>query len=227
MGIESPLPLYPSIVLGSAEVTPYEIARAFSVLANSGLRATPLSIIEVFDRPGNPIERNPLEVEQVISPEAAYMVTHLMEGVLDHGTARRARGMGFKLPAAGKTGTTNDYRDAWFLGFTPNLLTVVWVGFDQRTDLNLAGSAAALPIWTDFMKKATAVAPATPFLPPPGIVLARIDPASGLLATPDCPRSLEEAFFEGQQPASLCPLHSHWGEFPLPSAYPSYDNRTY
>jgi penicillin-binding protein 1B len=221
MGIESPLPLFPSIVLGSAEVTPYEVARAFTVLANSGLRATPLSIVEVFDRQGNPIERNPLEVEQVITPEVAYMVTHLMEGVLDRGTARRARGMGFKRPAAGKTGTANDYRDAWFLGFTPTLLTVVWVGFDERPDLNLSGSEAALPIWTEFMKKATAGLPDTPFLPPPGIVLARIDPASGLLATADCPRSLEEAFFEGQQPASLCPLHSRWGEFPFPNDYPS------
>ncbi len=226
MGIESPLPLYPSIVLGSAEVTPYEVARAFSVLANSGLRATPLSVINVFDRQGNSIERNPLEVEQVITPEVAYMVTHLMEGVLDRGTGRRARSMGFTRPAAGKTGTTNDYRDAWFLGFTPDLLTVVWVGFDGRTDLNLAGSEAALPIWTEFMKKATSGFPETTFLPPPGIVLARIDPASGQLATPDCPRSLEEAFFEGQQPASLCPLHSHWGEFPLPNDYPT-DQQVY
>jgi penicillin-binding protein 1B len=218
MGIESPLPLFPSIVLGSAEVTPYEVARAFSVLANSGLRATPLSIVEVFDRLGNPIERHPLEVEQVISPDTAYLLTHLMEGVIDHGTGRRARSMGFSRPAAGKTGTTNDYRDAWFLGFTPNLLTVVWVGFDERTDLNLSGSEAALPIWTEFMKRATAGTPPTPFLPPPGVAIARIDPASGLLATPDCPRSLDEAFYDGQQPTSLCPLHSHWGDYHRPDA---------
>jgi penicillin-binding protein 1B len=223
MGIESPLPLFPSIVLGSAEVTPYEVARAFSVLANSGLRATPLSIVEVFDRRGTPIERNPLEVEQVVSPEAAYLLTHLMEGVFDRGTAQRARGLGFTRPAAGKTGTTNDYRDAWFVGFTPNLLTVVWVGFDQRTDLNLSGSQAALPIWTDFMKQATAGYPPSPFMAPPGVVLARIDPLSGLLAAPDCPRTIEEAFFEGQQPATLCPLHSGWNLYPQADPYPSYD----
>lgn len=223
MGIESPLPLYPSIVLGSAELTPYEVARAFSVLANGGLRASPRSVVGVFDRQGNAIERNPLEVEQVISPEVAYLVTHLMEGVLDHGTGRRARSMGFSPPAAGKTGTTNDYRDAWFVGFTPNLLTVVWVGFDSRPDLNLSGSEAALPIWTEFMKRATAGIPPTPFLPPPGVVLARVDPSSGLLATPDCPRAIEEAFLEGQQPSSLCPVHATWGTYPEPSAYPSYE----
>jgi penicillin-binding protein 1B len=204
-------------------VTPYEGARAFSVLANSGLRATPLSIVEVFDRRGNPIERNPLEVEQVVSPEAAYLLTHLMEGVLDRGTAQRARGLGFTRPAAGKTGTTNDYRDAWFVGFTPNLLTVVWVGYDHRTDLNLSGSQAALPIWIEFMKKATAGSPPSPFLAPPGVVLARIDPVSGLLATPDCPRSMEEAFFEGQQPSSLCPLHSGWNFAPQPGEYPEHE----
>jgi penicillin-binding protein 1B len=220
LGIESPLPLFPSIVLGSAEVTPYEVARAFSVLANSGLRARPISIVEVFDRQGIPIERNPLEVEQIIAPETAYLLNHLMEGVLDRGTGRRARSMGFDLPAAGKTGTTNDYRDAWFVGFTPNLLTVVWIGFDHRTDLNLSGSEAALPIWTEFMKPATAGMPPTPFLPPPGAVLVRIDPASGQLATPDCPRSMDEAFYEGQQPTSPCPLHS-WGDYSMPSAYPA------
>jgi penicillin-binding protein 1B len=226
MGIESPLPLYPSIVLGSAEVTPYEIARAFSVLANSGLRARPISIVDVFDRQGTPIERNPLEVEQIIAPDTAYLLIHLMEGVIDHGTGQRARAMGFDLPAAGKTGTTNDYRDAWFVGFTPNLLTVVWVGFDQRTDLNLSGAEAALPIWTEFMKRATAGSPPTPFLPPPGVVLTRIDPASGQLATPDCPRSIDEAFYEGQQPTTPCSLHS-WSEYPIPSAYPPAVEETY
>lgn len=210
MGIESPLPPYPSIVLGTAEVTPMEVASAYSVLANSGLRARPLSIREVFDRRGERIERRPVEIEQVVSPEAAYLVTHLMEGVIDRGTAGRARRMGFRRPAAGKTGTTDDYRDAWFAGFTPNLLAVVWVGFDQRTDLKLAGSEAALPIWTEFMKKATAGLPASGFTPPPGVAVVRIDPASGQLATERCPQTLDEAFYRGQEPTTPCPLHSGW-----------------
>lgn len=221
MGIESPLPPYPSVILGSAEVTPFEVSRAFSVLANEGLRAVPLSIRKVLDRQGSPIERRPVEVEQVISPETAFLVTHLMEGVLDRGTARRARTMGFDRPAAGKTGTTDDYRDAWFVGFTPDLLAVVWVGFDHRTDLRLAGGEAALPLWVEFMKKATADQAPMPFTPPPGIAMANIDPASGQLATSACPEQMEEAFYEGQQPIGYCPLHSagHFGEeLPQPTA---------
>jgi penicillin-binding protein 1B len=207
MGIRSPLPPYPSVVLGAAEVSPLEVAQAFSVLANGGLGTSPLSIKKVFDRHGLPVERHPIQVERVVSPETAYMVTHIMEGVLDSGTGRGARTRGFTLPAAGKTGTTNDYRDAWFVGFTPNLVAVVWVGFDQKRPLNLAGSEAALPIWTEFMKRATAGRPAAPFIAPPGIVTERIDPLSGLLATPACPRTLDEAFFGGQEPTTFCPLH--------------------
>src|SRR5262245_45431686 len=132
-----------------------------------------------------------------------------MEGVLDRGTGRAARSRGFTRPAAGKTGTTNDYRDAWFVGFTPELLTVVWVGFDERRPLNLAGGEAALPIWTDFMKEATAGLPVNPFVPPPGVTLVRIDPLSGGLATPNCPQTIEEAFYADQEPTVPCPLHAH------------------
>jgi penicillin-binding protein 1B len=208
MGIRSPLPPYPALVLGAAEVSPLEVAQAFSALANGGLGATPLSIKKVVDRGGAPVERNPVHVDRVVSPETAFLVTHLMEGVLDAGTGRGARQRGFMLPAAGKTGTTNDYRDAWFVGFTPNLLAVVWVGFDEKRPLDLAGAEAALPIWTEFMKAATAGRPVTPFIAPPGIVLARIDPMSGLLATPACPRSFEEAFYAGTEPTAPCPLHA-------------------
>jgi penicillin-binding protein 1B len=110
-------------------------------------------------------------------------------------------------PAAGKTGTTNDYADAWFAGFTPDLLVVVWVGFDHRRSLQLTGGQAALPIWTEFMTQATAgVAPA-PFVPPPGVVVVRIDPSSGALATPLCPQTLDEAFYAGDEPTTPCPLH--------------------
>lgn len=221
MGIESPLPPYPSIVLGSAEVTPFEVAKAFSVLANGGMQATPVSIRKVFNRDGEPIERHPIEVQQIIAPETAYLVTHMMEGVMQRGTARRAKDLGFTRPAAGKTGTTDDYRDAWFVGFTPNLLAVVWVGFDHRTDLNLSGGEAALPMWVDFMKRASADQPEIPFVPPPGAVVVRIDPASGQLATPDCPSSFEEAFFEGQEPVSPCPLHSAWRWESHPDAEPA------
>ncbi len=208
MGISTPLPPYPSVVLGAAEVTPFEVAQAFSVLANSGLRAEPLSVKKVIDRGGLPIERKPVQVEQVLSPDTGYLVTHLMEGVLDYGTGNGARKRGFKRPAAGKTGTTNDYRDAWFVGFTPDLLAVVWVGFDQKRPINLAGGEAALPIWTEFMKQATAGMPETSFVPPPGVALVTIDPLSGELATPACTERLDEAFYNGDEPTTPCPLHA-------------------
>ena len=208
MGINSPLPPYPSVVLGAAEVTPFEVAQAFSALANSGLRTTPQSIKKVLDRAEQPIARNPMQADQVVSPETAYLVMHLMEGVMDYGTGHPARKRGFLRPAAGKTGTTNDYGDAWFAGFTPDLLAVVWVGFDHRRSLNLAGAEAALPIWTEFMKQATAGLPANAFVPPPGVTLVRIDPFSGQLATSRCPETLEEAFYDGTEPTAPCPLHA-------------------
>lgn len=214
MGISSPLPPYPSVVLGAAEVTPFEVAQAFSVLASSGLRAEPLSVKKVIDRGGLPIERKPVQVEQVISPDTAYLVTHLMEGVLDYGTGSGARKRGFKRPAAGKTGTTNDYRDAWFVGFTPDLLAVVWVGFDQKRPINLAGGEAALPIWTEFMKQATTSMPESTFVPPPGVSLVSIDPLSGQLATPACTERLDEAFYKGDEPTTPCPLHTPQTETP-------------
>jgi len=130
-----------------------------------------------------------------------------MEGVVDRGTARAVRGAGITFPSAGKTGTTNDGRDAWFIGFTPDLLAVVWVGFDRDDVLGLSGAEAALPIWIDFMKAANAGRPSTPFLVPPGIRTAWIDPASGVLATSRCPTRFEEFFFEGEAPTERCPLH--------------------
>lgn len=207
MGIRSDLPHYPSLVLGAVEVTPLEIAQAYAVLANQGLRATPLAVVAVVDREGQVVERKPIEVERAIPAETAYLVTHLMEGVLDRGTGAGARSRGFRRHAAGKTGTTNDARDAWFAGFTSDLLAVVWVGFDDNRPFGLAGAQAALPLWTEFMKKATAAEPDMPFLPPPGVTVVQIDPLSGRLATPACPNPIDEAFLEGDEPSQPCPLH--------------------
>src|SRR5262249_48753230 len=142
MGIESTLPPYPSVVLGAVEVTPLEVAQAYAVIANQGLKASLRASSKVVDRNGQIVERRPLAVERVVSPEASYLVTHLMEGVLDNGTGRGVRELGFTRPAAGKTGTTNDARDAWFGGFTPDLLAVVWVGFDDGDALGLTGAEA-------------------------------------------------------------------------------------
>jgi membrane carboxypeptidase/penicillin-binding protein len=166
LGIQSPLPAVPSLALGSAEVTPLEVAVAYSTLANGGVRTRPLAVKLVMDQSGKPLEKRDVRVEQVINPQLAYMMNYLLKGVLDRGTAVAARRMGFTRPAAGKTGTTNDYKDAWFVGYTPDLLAVVWVGFDGQSKLNLSGAEAALPIWTEFMKSATASMPVTDFISP-------------------------------------------------------------
>ncbi len=215
LGIESPLPGVPSLVLGAAEVTPFEIGRVFAAFANGGVRAEPLAVRRVLDRSGVPLERRQVEVEAVLPADTSFLITHMLAGVLDRGTARAARSLGFRLPAAGKTGTTNDYRDAWFAGYTPNLLAVVWVGFDDNQPVGLAGAQAALPIWVDFMKEATAGQPALAFEPPPQVQLVPIDPSSGGLATPQCPETLIEAFYLGLAPTEPCPLHR---ELPTPDA---------
>ncbi|MGE0682260.1 MAG: PBP1A family penicillin-binding protein [Candidatus Binatia bacterium] len=199
LGFVSPLPLYPSMVLGSAEATPYEVAVAFSTLANQGIRVTPKPINRVMNQDGETLERRSIHVEQVIPPDVAYMVTHLMEGVIEHGTARRARRMGFVRPAAGKTGTTNDYGDAWFAGFTPDLVAVVWVGFDHRESLKLSGGRAALPIWTEFMKHATEGQAITCFSPPPGIRIGWGVAEYEGNPTHSCPTAEEEAFYANEE----------------------------
>jgi penicillin-binding protein 1B len=216
-GITSPLPAVPSVVLGAAEVTPFEIAQVYAVLANQGLRASARAITKVVDRQGQVVERHPLAVERAASPEATFLVTYLMKGVLDRGTGHAARTRGFTRPAAGKTGTTNDGRDAWFAGFTPDLVAVVWVGFDDGEPLGMTGAEAALPIWTAFMKTATAGSPPADFIPPAGIALVRIDPYTGGIATVRCPETVIEAFPRGREPTAPCPLHSDTASPTAPS----------
>jgi penicillin-binding protein 1B len=207
LGIQSSLPVVPSLALGAAEVTPLEVAVAFSTLANNGVRTHPLAVKQVLDPSARVLEKRDVRVEKVLSPQIAFLMNHLLKGVLDRGTGDLARRWGFTRPAAGKTGTTNDYKDAWFVGYTPDLLAVVWVGFDNQSKLGLSGAQAALPIWTEFMKQATAGAPVTDFVPPPGIKIVEIDPLSGQQATPNCPYILREAFLEGDEPTTTCPLH--------------------
>ncbi len=207
LGIETTLPALPSLALGGVEVTPLEVAVAFSTLANNGVRTRPLSVKQVMDPAGRVLEKRDVRVEKVVSPQVAFMINQLLKGVFERGTAESARRLGFTRPAAGKTGTTNDNKDSWFVGYTPDLLAVVWVGFDNQSKLGLTGAQAALPIWTEFMKQATAGMPVSDFLPPPGIRIVDIDPLSGQLATPNCPNVVHEAFQEGDEPRGTCPLH--------------------
>jgi penicillin-binding protein 1A len=158
-----------SIALGSAEVTPLEISVAYSALANKGLRPDPIFVSSISDSDGNPLEKNPPHLDQVIPPETAYLVTSILQDVVKNGTGRRAQGL--DRPTAGKTGTTNDLHDAWFAGYTPELLCVVWVGFDNKVPLGRfeTGGRVAAPIWKAFMTEALAKIPAGEFPVPDGL----------------------------------------------------------
>lgn len=207
LGMGSDLGVYPSIVLGGHPVPLLDMAKVFGVFAAGGMRATPLSVRKVVASGGDVVEGNSVEVRRVVPATDAYLVTHMLEGVMERGTGATARRKGFKHPAAGKTGTSNDYKDAWFVGFTPNLLCAVWVGFDEAASMGLAGSEAALPIWTDFMRQALADAPHDSFEVPPGVALVDIDKKTGEVARPDCPKQIREAFLEGEQPGEYCSEH--------------------
>jgi len=207
LGVGTPPQPYPSIALGVFEATPLEVATAYTIFTNNG-QVRPLHGVRSLLVDGNEVDPPPLPAgPQVAKPETTYLVTSMMQSVLDEGTGASARAAGFKLEAAGKSGTTNDQRDAWFVGFTPELLTVVWVGIDDNTALGMTGSQAALPIWTSFMTRALAGRGGTSFQIPDGLVFADIDPDSGGLAMPSCPKIRHEAFLPGTVPTVGCPLH--------------------
>jgi penicillin-binding protein 1A len=191
-----------SLALGTATVTPIELANGYATFASGGLFGEP-RLVTAFGNEPNPAP----ELKQAIRPETAYVAVSLMRSVVEAGTARSAAPK-LKRPAAGKTGTTDEDRDAWFIGFTPELLAAVWVGFDEKRVLGRGeeGARTALPIWTEFMIKALASTGVSDFAQPPGIVVARIDPATGLLPAPGSD-GIEEVFLDGTAPAdSAAPL---------------------
>ncbi len=206
IGTQDQVKPYPSVALGVVELTPLEVAEAYTVFPNNGTIKKLRSIIRVLssDQEATPkIEPGP----NVARSSAAFLVTHMLRSVLNDGTGASARTAGFTLDAAGKSGTTNDLRDAWFVGFTPELLTVVWVGLDDNQPLGLSGSQAALPIWTSFMMKALAGRPNRGFEAPGGVSFVEIDRDTGKIATPTCPRVTLEAFLSGTEPLASCELH--------------------
>ncbi len=207
LGVGNPPKAYPSIALGVFEATPFEIATAYTLFPNNGV-IRPLRNILNVTRGGKDVTKHATAApRRVARPDTTFLVTNMMRSVLDGGTAATARSAGFTLEAAGKTGTTNDLRDAWFVGFTPDLLTVVWVGFDDNQPVGLSGARAALPIWTQFMKTALAGHASVPFDAPEGISFVDIDADTGKLATPACPRVFHEAFLAGTEPTQACDLH--------------------
>jgi penicillin-binding protein 1B len=206
VGITDQVKPYPSVALGIIELTPLEVAEAYTVFANRGTLKKLRSIINITgdeDAVKPKLEAGP----NVARPATAFLVTHMMRSVLNEGTGAAARANGFTADAAGKSGTTNDLRDAWFVGFTPELLTVVWVGLDNNQPLGMSGAQAALPIWTAFMKNAVAGRAGSTFDSPEGVSFVEIDRDTGKTATPICPRVTNEAFLSGTEPLSACELH--------------------
>jgi len=201
----------PSLALGSYEVTPLDLAGAYTVFANHGVWVKPTTIESVRAADGSTlIDQQPV-TRQAMDPRVAYITLNMMQEVLRSGTGATARSQGFWLPAAGKTGTS---RDGWFAGFTSQLLCVVWVGFDDDRDLKLEGARSALPIWADFMRQAAQISPyrsAHDFRVPSGVVSAQICSDTGELASPLCPNTRNEVFIAGTEPTTVCHEHANLG----------------
>lgn len=195
----------PAIALGSYVATPLEVAGAYTIFANEGEFVPPSFVLAVNDSSGRNLWLNSPERRQVLDPRVSYLMVNLMESVVNNGTAAGVRSRGFTLPAAGKTGTSHD---GWFAGFTTNLLAVVWVGYDDDRELKLSGAASALPVWTEYMKHAAeipAYGKAEPFVAPPGIVTAQVDPQTSIVASAGQPSVLNEVFIEGTEPHGPAP----------------------
>jgi membrane peptidoglycan carboxypeptidase len=208
LGIQSPLPEVPSLSLGVAELNPLELLTAYATLANHGSKMKLTTVRAVTSADGTTLQRVLNFEEPAVDAGAADLVSSTLQSVFTEGTARGARSLGFDRPAAGKTGTTSNHRDAWFAGYTPQLTAVAWVGADQDgggAPLALTGATSALPIWTQFMNQALSSEPLIPFSPSPKLTQVRLDARSGFLATLDCSErlTLSELTIVGKEPTEM------------------------
>ncbi len=203
LGLNEQIKPYPAMAIGAFEVTPLEMVRAYTAFANQGSLTQLRPITWILDPAGASVFESAPESAEALTPAVAFMITSLLQSVVNEGTGAGIRSRGFTLPAAGKTGTSHD---GWFAGYTPDLLCIVWVGFDDNRELNLSGSQSALPIWASFMNKAVALKPLTgePFLPPEDVPEAEIDPTTGHLAGPSCLYHAREYFIKGTEPVIAC-----------------------
>jgi len=224
----------PAMALGSYDATPMDMASAYTIFSNDGQRITPIMVRSVRDANGDVIDNYQPQKTQVLDPRVAYVITDMMQGVINNGTAAGPSGVRarkFTAPAAGKTGTSHD---GWFAGFTSNLLCIVWVGYDDYSDIHLSGAAIALPIWTEFMKRAVDLpnySDTKPFAPPQGVVELTLDKATNQIATPSCTDDYTTAFIDGTQPTQTCEQTAHGNVFqrifgiePKPTATPPASN---
>lgn len=198
-----------SLALGTEEVTLHDLVMAYSPLANSGLRPESRSIIRVYDSYRRSWTDNPPVTSPAVTPAAAFVTTSMLQDVLNRGTAKGLHKFSQERPSAGKTGTTNDYRDAWFIGYTPQMITGVWVGYDQPRPgpRSFTGGAVAAPIWERFMRQALAGKPVVAFKQPDTVIAISVDPTTGYPAAPGCLNRLDEFFVVGTEPAEYCPRH--------------------
>jgi len=206
LGITSPLPRVPSLALGTAEVSPVEVARVYATLANGGRRPVPRTFVDVVQASGEEVEHRPLEgAERVIDAGVAFLATSLLQGVVDRGTAVGVRRAGLEGPIAGKTGTTDDEFDLWFVGYTPEIVAVVWIGYDEPKSVGVASSRGALPIWTDFVTEVMGSRIRGAFPRPANIVETLVEPISGALALAGCREAEPEWFLTDTLPQETCP----------------------
>lgn len=209
MGITTPIGQNLSLALGSSEVTLLELTSAYGVLADRGVRNDPVFVLRVEDKSGTVLERHKPRPTEVLSEATAATTTSMLQSVMDHGTGYPARAAGFTLPAAGKTGTVDEYKDAWFVGYIPSLVCGVWVGYDEKRYLGpgMTGGRGALPIWTEVMLAATRGRPVEDFPAPVGVVQRMVCAETSMLATVACPNTTTEMFSEGAEPTELCSAH--------------------
>ncbi len=209
LGLDRALPRVPSMALGALEVTPLELATVYTTLAAGGVRHEPHFVSAVLAPTGESVPgRSLVPPRPVLSPASAYLVTSVLEGVFDRGTAKVVRQWGMVDRLAGKTGTSNDRRDSWFAGYSPDRATLVWVGYDDNRPTRLSGSRGALPIWNRFTWRLRPPGGYRPASPPPDVTTATIDPLSGELATDRCREVVTEYFPRDRVPTSLCYLHA-------------------
>ncbi|MEO0078710.1 MAG: PBP1A family penicillin-binding protein [candidate division WOR-3 bacterium] len=208
MGVVSRLPAVYSLALGAAEVTLLELTTAFNTLANCGVRVQPLLVKRVEDAGGLVVEESRTIHQSVVKPATAYVITSMLQSVINEGTATSVRARGFIGAAAGKTGTTDDYADAWFIGYTPALCCGIWVGYDRRRTIfrGATGGGIAAPAWADFMKQVDTTSAG--FVAPEDIVTRPVCELTGLLATAACPRVRYEVFIKGTEPTHSCTVHN-------------------
>jgi penicillin-binding protein 1B len=209
LGISGELQARPSLALGAFELSPLEMAQVYSSFATGGIRPPIHALAAVLDPEGEPVLGDDLPVpRRVLPPHAAYLVTSVLEGVIDHGTGAAARAAGLGSHLAGKTGTTNDRRDSWFAGYSPDRVTVVWVGYDDNSSTRLSGARAALPIWSRFTAAVRPSRGYPAFAVPAGMVTVTVDPLTGQVAGEYCPYRVTEVFPEWQAPMEPCLRHS-------------------